>query len=455
MKRLVLGLVLLALATPADAHASTPLPWCGTDISALDRAPDASAGFSVHVIYAIPPGAPDRFGEWAPRLAGDAAAIEAWWRSQDAARAPRFDLHPFPCASVFGTLDLSRVQLSAGVGDIRSAFSTIRLLLGREQGFRQSEKVYLVYYDAPTGQIGRERVCGQAATERAGVSAFAVVFLDSCGSDDADEVRPIVAAHELIHALGAVDATAAPNGCSGGHVCDSTSDLMTATLRDGPLESRVLDSGRNDYYGHAGSWDDLQDSRFLERLDSADRVAPSVPAAPTITSDRFGTVRFSWSPSTDDVGPVSYRVSRDGIFFEEVERSSALLEALLGSTSTYSVRAADAVGRLSAPVSVRFTAGLGIVDASGLLVRDTVPPTPVTKVAVRKLGTRVVLTWARALDGVGLSGYRVRIGARTLSTSRERLSVQRSRVTGPITIAAVDRAGNVGPAATVPLRRLR
>jgi hypothetical protein len=451
VKRLVLAVALLALAAPARAHASTPLPWCGTDVSAADRTPDPTPAFSVHVVYVIPPGAPDRFAAWAPRLAGDVAAIEAWWRTQDPARAPRFDLHSFVCSSLFGALDLSRVQLSAQVG---LSFSRLRSLLGIEHGFRQSEKAYLVFVDGSTGQTGAERICGVADGPGRNVSGMAVVYLDACGSDDGDEVRPIVAAHELLHALGAVESRA-PHACQRGHVCDSLSDLMIAELLDGPLESRVLDFGRDDYYGHAGPGDDLQDSRFLERLDSPDREAPSPPSEPTITSDRFGTVRLSWVPSTDDTGPVAYRVSRDGFFFDEVGSSSASLAALLGSTSVYTVRAVDSVGRLSDPVSLRFTAGLGIVDLSGRLVRDTVPPTPVTQVIVRKLTKRVVLSWRRANDGGGLSGYRVRIGARTMSTSKETLSVPRSRLTGPITIVAVDRAGNAGPATTIPLRRLR
>jgi len=447
--------MLFALVAPAQGRASTPLPWCGTDTSAIDRAPDAVSGFAVHVAYVFPPGAPDRFSEWAPRLTGDVAAIEAWWRNQDASRAPRFDLHAFPCTSSFGRLDLSRIQLSAQVGPVTSAFSRIRLLLASEHGLRQSEKVYLVYYDGPTGQLGRERICGQADGGRAGVSGLAVVYLDSCGSEDGDDLRPIVAVHELVHALGGVDRDDAPNACSGGHVCDGDTDLMTAILADGPLESRVLDHNRNDYYGHAGSWDDLQDSRYLERLDSPDRAAPATPSALSITNDRFGDVRFSWSPATDDVGPVSYRVSRDGFFVDEVMRSSLLLPALLGSTSTYSVRAVDAVGRLSVPVFLRFTAGLGIVDASGQLLRDTVPPAPVTRVAVRKLATRLVLTWARARDAGGLRGYRLRVGSRIQTTTRETLTVPRSRLTGPVTIVAIDKAGNVGPATTVSLRRLR
>jgi len=454
VKRLVLGLVLLAVAAPADAWASTPLSWCGTDVSAVDRVPDLSPGFSVHVAYVLAPGAPDRFAEWAPRIVGDVAAIDAWWRTQDATRSPRFDLHDVACSSAFGQLDLSRVPLTAPVGDIRSAFSRIRTGLGNTFGFRQSEKVYLVYFDGPTGQVGPDVTCGEADDGRINVSGMAVVYLDACGVAGGDEIRPIVAAHELVHALGAVE-RAAPNNCKSGHVCDNLGDLMSAVLTETTLASRLLDAGRNDYYGHAGTWSDVADSRFLDRFDSPDRTAPSVPTAPTITSDRFGGVRFSWGPSSDDVGPVAYRVSRDGLFFDEVSGSSARFDALIGSTSTYEVNAVDGVGRLSATVSLRFTAGLGIVDGAGRLLRDTVPPAPVTKVTVRKLAKRIVLTWAPARDSGGLLGYRVRVGSRLLATAKETLSLPRSHVTAPISIVAVDQAGNAGPATRVPLNRLR
>lgn len=455
MRRLILALAFLALAAPVPANASTPLPWCGTDVSAFDRAPDASPAFEIHVIYAYPADAPDRFAGWAPRIVGDMAAIDAWWRSQDPARAPRFDLHDFGCASVAGSLDLSRVPLPTPVPDVRTAFTRIRQLLAAEFAFRQPEKVYLVYFDGPTGQSGRERICGEADEGRRGFSALAVVYLDSCGSDERDDTRVIVSAHELVHALGAVDDRFAPNGCSQGHVCDAANDLMTAALGDGPLETRVLDVGGDDYYGHRRPWDDLRDSRYLERFDSPDRDPPSVPTRPTITSDRSGAVRFSWAPSTDDASPLSYRISRDGAFYDETDETTTVIGALIGSTSVYAVRAVDGVGRLSAVVSLRFTAGLGIVDANGKLIRDTVPPDRVTAVVVRKLRKRVVLTWSAARDGGGILGYRVRIGSRRLTTRKEVLSLARSSLRGAVKITAVDLAGNAGPTTTISLRRLR
>ncbi len=199
----------------------------------------------------------------------------------------------------------------------------------------------------------------------------------------------------------------------------------------------------------------MQDSLFLERLDSPDRAAPTTPTLPMATSDRSGTVRFSWKLASDDIGPVSYRVYRDGTFSDEVSGSVATFEALLGTTSVYSVRAVDPVGRMSALVSLRFTAGLGIVDADGRLVRDTVPPNPVTAVVVRRLRDRVMLSWRAAKDGGGISGYRVRVGTRLLRTVKAGVSLPRGQVTGDVRITAVDRAGNAGPATTIPLRRLR
>ena len=59
---------------------------------------------------------------------------------------------------------------------------------------------------------------------------------------------------------------------------------------------------------------------------------------------------------------------------------------------------------MSAAVSLRFTAGLGVVDPDGRLIRDTVPPNPITAVVVRKLRDRVVVSWKAAKDGGGIMG---------------------------------------------------
>lgn len=455
VKLLLVGLAALgALAAATPAHASTPMPWCGTDSSAVDRLPDATLGYSVHVVYARAPGGADRFGELAPRIVGDVAAMEAWWRAQDATRAPRFDLFPIGCATAFGALDITNVELSQAPGSVPASFNAIRLQLASVR-FDEPEKIYLVYYDGSTGQSGRERVCGQGASPgRAGAPGMAIVYLDSCDATASDSLRVVVGMHELVHALGAVN-DAAPHRCREGHVCDFELDLMGFALTGEELESHVLDSGRDDYYGHSGTWTDVQDSLFLERLDSPDRSAPTAPAAPVVRDDPSGQVAFSWRPSSDDVGPVTYRLYRDGILVGEGPRTSALLLPPSGSIGTYAVRAEDTVGHLSQPVTVRFKLGFGIVDEQGRLLRDTVRPPAIPRVSIRRTTKTVVLSWPAARDPGGIRGYRVKIGSRTLSVAKPTVTITRATLRTAVSVAAVDRAGNIGPATTVPLRRLR
>jgi hypothetical protein len=444
----------VALVAALPAHASTPIPWCGTTSSGVDRLPDATSAYAVHVTYVRPPGTSDRFSELAARIVGDAAAFDAWWRREDSTRTMRFDLFPAPgCASTFGALDISNVMLPRSVGGIGVAFQQLRQQLAAEAGFDEPEKAYLVYFDGPTGQSGNEHVCGQGARASFGLPGIAVVYLDSCGADEGDSLRPVVAIHELVHVFGAVERSA-PNSCQSGHVCDFGLDLMTAILTGEELEAHVLDSARNDYYGHAGSWNDVQDSTFLERLDSPDRTPPTNPDGLRVGDGTTGFVRFSWGPSTDDVGPVAYRIYQDARFVRQVTTTSVLLPET-DATTLYSVRAADPVGRLSAPVGVRFRTDVGMVDERGRLIRDTVRPPAIARVAIKRLPKVAVLTWPAARDAGGLRAYRVRIGARTLNVRKPTITIERSRVSGPVSIAAIDRAGNIGPSLVVARARVR
>jgi hypothetical protein len=455
VKRLLVALAVVgALGSASPAGASTPLPWCGTGSSDIDRLPDATPGFSIHVAYVRPPGAPDRLADWAPRIVGDVAAIDAWWRSQDATRAPRFDLFPFACTSTIGQLDISNVTLQQDAGGIDTAFTTIRFLLA-QHGFIEPEKTYLIYFDGPLEQPDPDReVCGVGDTPSGGLPGIAIAFLQSCGAEE-NTFRPIVAVHELVHTFGAVAGTALHH-CSDGHVCDDANDLLNASLTGNELEAHVLDGGHDDYYGHAGPGTDVQDSLFLERLDSPDRSAPSLPASMTATDGGApGNVRVSWRSSTDDVGPITYRVYQDGRFISTTTSLSALLAVAESDTSSYAIRAADSVGHLSQPLTIRYRLGLGLVDARGTLVRDTVRPPPLGRVSVRRVAKTVRLFWPAARDPGGLRGYRVKLGSRVLTVTKPAVTLNRATLRTAVSLAAVDRGGNVGPTTVVPLRRLR
>jgi hypothetical protein len=455
VKRLLVGLAVAAtFGSAAPAEASTPMPWCGIGSSDADRLPDATPGFAVHVAYVRPPGGVDRLADWAPRIVGDTVSVDAWWRSQDPTRTPRFDLYPFACASPFGQLDISNVTLPQAAGQIDTAFTTIRFLLA-QHGFIQPEKTYLVYYDGPLEQQSPDfEVCGVGDTPSGGLPGIAIVFLQACEAE-ASTFRPIVAVHELVHTFDAVS-VAAPHHCSGGHVCDVANDLLNASLSGEELETHVLDGGRDDYYGHAGTWTDVQDSLFLERLDSPDRAAPSLPSSLSATDGAApGVVRLSWRAATDDVGPIAYRVYQDDRFISSTTSTSAILGIAESNTSSYTVRTSDSVGHLSQPLTIRFRLGLGVVDGQGKLVRDTVRPSAVGRVSVRRAAKTVRLVWSPARDPGGVRGYRVKIGSRVLSVTKPAVTLARATLRTAVSLVAVDRAGNIGPTTTVPLHRLR
>jgi hypothetical protein len=230
--------------------------------------------------------------------------------------------------------------------------------------------------------------------------------------------------------------------------------LMTAVLTGEELDAHVLDSARNDYYGHGGSWTDVQDSTFLERLDSSDRTPPTTPGELRVGDDPTGFVRFTWGASTDDVGPVAYRIYQDGDFLRQISTTSLLLPEP-DATTMFSVRAADPAGRLSAPAGVRFRPDVGMVDETGRLIRDTVRPPAIARVTIKRLARVTILTWPAARDAGGLRAYRIRIGPRTLNVRKPRITITRSQVTGAVSIAAIDRAGNVGPSLVVARARVR
>ncbi|HEU0305022.1 MAG TPA: hypothetical protein VFR32_10635 [Gaiellaceae bacterium] len=259
--------------------ARSAVDWCGAgQPTALNRTPDSdlSSPKQVHITYVLPADAADRFSTLASPITTDAAAMDSWWRREDGSRTIRFDRFAFPgCATRAGQLDLGFVRLprvgSLYVGDI----GIDRLFDDLSQLAAMGDHKHLVYFDGPPPFDAN--VCGtafvpRAATGTGGFAGIAFVWLQSlCGGDvGAGRLNAAVAVHELIHGLGAMQGANPPNECAppdDGHVCDVTTDVLYPSANSQTtISGQTLDAGRDDYYGHSGSWFDVQDSAWLTHL---------------------------------------------------------------------------------------------------------------------------------------------------------------------------------------------
>ena len=263
---------------PRSAAASVlQAAWCGQPAQ-TDRAPNAVAGNPIHWVYVIPSDGADNLSGLASVMQSDAEQIDGWWRGQDPSRAPRNDVAPFSCGAQLDITTVRTSRSSTQLAPLQGRFSAIVGALD-QAGLSSATTKYVVYYDGPTAD---GNVCGQGGSDSSGFGA-AVVYYRAC----AGVSTAAVTAHEVLHTFGAVSGVA-PHGCDGessGHTCDTESDLMFPSIGDEPLATKLLDPGRDDYYGHAGGWTDTQDSPWLVRLDSQAPLAVTVSGPGSVSAD--------------------------------------------------------------------------------------------------------------------------------------------------------------------------
>jgi Divergent InlB B-repeat domain len=330
------------------ATGSASATWCGTPARS-DLTPNSVAGFPVHWIYAFPSDGADRAVTFASVMQTDAEAIDAWWRREDPTRAPRNDLTQLQCGQ---QLDLTsfRLQLSGGqLADPGGRFGAIfNALLAAN--FRSPFTKYVVYWDGP---VTEPDICGQGGSDGAGVG-LAVVYVQACTSASS----AAIVAHELLHTFGAVP-NGAPHECpspNDGHTCDNQADLLYPFLDDTQLESKFLDPGRDDYYGHSGGFPDAQDSPWLVHLDRQTPLTVTVTGPGAVAADVPGlqcaqTCTTNWNAGT--------RLNLSG-----VPRSGAKLVRWSGACRggggcVVTTNPGTAVSALFAPLVYRLTVSIG------------------------------------------------------------------------------------------------
>jgi len=367
--------------------------WCGSGESSTDRA-DVTTGQQVHAIVVVPADGADTFAADAIRLAGDVDSITAWWAGQDTTRAPRFDQAVFPTGTC---LDISFFRIAdpgAALSGANTAFERVTQAL-QSGGFGNQYKKYYVYYDGPSVQ---PNICGTGAGDFATGPAYAIVWLQGCPNVGSDAIG----AHELIHSLGALPA-GAPHACPGdpGHPCDGppSVDVLYPRTDGRPLQQQVLDVGRDDYYGHSGTWDDLQDSVWLRHLD-VPQVPLSVAMSGTgsVSSDLPGLDCAAACTTQWDQGSiVTLRpVPGDG------QRFVRWTGACVGNNScalqlTQAQSATAVFGPLRVPVRVA-TTGRGSVRCTPVCSRAFSAGDPLTLRAVPAKGWKFV-RWSGACTG--------------------------------------------------------
>jgi hypothetical protein len=136
----------------------------------------------------------------------------------------------------------------------------------------------------------------------------------------------------------------------------------------------------------------------------ADTQPPGRPGAPTAVSATPTTVTLTWTPSTDDVGVVQYRVdtlSINSIRTVYSTTNTATFTDLWPGGWVFAVSAFDAAGNQSpwSPPS----SGISLPFPT-----ETVPPTVPTQVVAADITeTGVLLRWQPSTDNVGVTGYDV------------------------------------------------
>jgi hypothetical protein len=230
------------------------------------------------VLYAHAADVGDGSAERAVQISTDVDEIDGWFRREDSARTPRFDLAAFSCGA---QADITRVRLAlsgAQLADDSTRFSQLIQDPGVVR-FSTAFNKLLIYYDGP---VSDSNLCGQGGGAADG-AGFAIVYLAAC----TDLSTASTAIHEVLHSFGAVARSGPPNTCSDSpsHVCDSTGDILWPFAQPFPLSSFVLDLNRDDYYAHNGPWVDVQDSAWLRRLDAQVPLDVLVRGAGGVLSD--------------------------------------------------------------------------------------------------------------------------------------------------------------------------
>jgi chitinase len=220
--------------------------------------------------------------------------------------------------------------------------------------------------------------------------------------------------------------------CGAYSACDRA---FTVTVSDGQLDIQLTMNGGANY----GTVSAIQ----VAGTGGGDTTPPSAPANLTSPSHTSSSVSLSWSASTDNVGVTGYRVYRNGTQVGTPTSTSYTDSGLTASTAyTYTVKAADAAGNLSAASN-----SLSVTTSAS--TDTTAPSAPGNLNSPSHTSSSVALSWTASTDNVGVTGYQVFRGTTLVTTATGTSYTDTglaASTTYSYTVKARDAAGNVSAA---------
>ncbi|MFB7916454.1 fibronectin type III domain-containing protein [Streptomyces sp. NPDC056061] len=137
----------------------------------------------------------------------------------------------------------------------------------------------------------------------------------------------------------------------------------------------------------------------------ADTTAPAVPQHVTAQASSATSVHVMWERATDNRAVTGYEVYRKGKKVKSLPATKVMtdVDGLTASTSyTFTVRARDAAGNLSAPSTA------ATVTTPAATPADRAAPTRPVKLRGATDGSRAVnLSWGGSTDDIGVTAYDV------------------------------------------------